>query len=479
MSRLPNILILRCLPVLLFFMYACEGNTLIGEQPLLVKETERQIDTLFAEWDQSGHPGGSVGIMMDGKVIYAKGFGLASLEFGIPNTDTTLYNIASVSKQFTAYAMLLLQQRGEISLEDEIHTYFPRFKDFGYPLTIRHMIHHTSGLRSLHALMHMAGWRDEDKRTNEDLMRLMLKQEELNFRPGDEYLYCNTGYMLMAEIVEQVSGQDFVVWMDENVFAPLGMENAYVEREYDRVVPGNAVSYDWYEDEQGFRYAVPYWGYVGSGNIHTNIYDLLKWQQYLNNPPADQQEMVEAMFERGILNSGDTLNYAAGLSTFQDYKGEQGFGHGGSIGGYRASIQSVPEHQLNVVVLTNFSNSRPSGKAFRIIDIMLGKEVTAEEDDDEEEEVAEALNISPELAGNYYSPELQVTYQLRPADEYTALLEHPRHGAFEMQMFAKDTLEGDYYAIRRIVLERDAGGRIGGFRATNGRVRNMRFVKVE
>lgn len=460
-------------------LFACKENTSLRSSASLPLDIEQQIDALFTDWDQPGHPGGSVGIMLDGEVVYAKGFGLASLEFGVPNTDSTLYNVASVSKQFTAYAMLLLQEQGEISLDDEIHTYFPDFKDFGYPVSIRHLIHHTSGLRSLHALMHMAGWRGDDKRTNEDLMRLMLKQEELNFRPGDEYLYCNTGYMLMAEIVEKVSGQDFISWMDDNVFDPVGMDNTYLEEEYDRVVPGNAVSYDWYEEEAGFRYAVPYWGYVGSGNIHTNVYDLLKWQHFLNNPPADQQATVAQMFERGILNSGDTLNYAAGMRTFDDYKGERGFGHGGSIGGFRASIQSVPEQQLNVVVLTNFSNSGPSGKAFRIIDLMLGKEIAPEAEDEAEEEKKEALEITDNLAGNYFSPEVQATYQLRPAGARTILVEHPRHGTFEMQMFAPDTLQGDYYAMRQLVLERDAGGNVKGFRASNGRVRNMRFVKVE
>ena len=480
---MPNLhykLILRFLPIIYLVICACNESAPTSSESILTGETERQIDSLFAEWDESGHPGGSVGIMLDGEIVYAKGFGLSSLEYGVHNTDSTLYNIASVSKQFTAYAMLLLQEQGKISLDDEVHTYFPEFNDFGYPVTIRHMIHHTSGLRSLHALMHMAGWRGDDKRTNEDLMRLMLLQEELNFRPGDEYLYCNTGYMLMAEIVEQVSGQDFVDWMDEHVFTPLSMENTYVEREYDQIVAGNAVSYDWHGDEEAFRYAVPYWGYVGSGNIHTNVYDLLKWQQYLNNPPADQQEMVARMFVRGVLNSGDTLNYAAGLSTFQDYYGEQGFGHGGSIGGYRASIQSVPAHRLNVVVLTNFSNSGPSGKAFRIIDIILDKEIEEDEEDEEGEEVAEeALALSSEVAGEYYSPELQATYRLSLSDDETLLVEHPRHGAFSMQMYAPDTLEGDYYAIRRIALERDASGSLSGFRATNGRVRNLRFVKIK
>ncbi|MDF9795423.1 CubicO group peptidase (beta-lactamase class C family) [Catalinimonas alkaloidigena] len=478
MNQAQNIKLIL-FPLLFLILISCKENPDTEESSSLSAETESQIDSLFLEWEMADYPGGSVGIMRDGEIVYAKGFGLASLEYGIPNTDSTLYNIASVSKQFTAYAMLLLQSQGKLSLNDEIHQYFPDLHELGYPITIKQMVHHTSGLRSLHALMHMAGWRGQDKRTNEDLMRLMHRQEALNFRPGDEYLYCNTGYMLMAEIVEQISGQNFISWMDENVFTPVGMEHTYVEEEYDLVSKNNATSYNWYSQDSSYRYAVPYWGYVGSGNIHTNIYDLLKWQDFLNNPPDGQKETVAAMFERGILNNGDTLDYAFGMSTFQDYHGEQGFGHGGSIGGFRASIQSVPEHQLNVVVLTNFSNSEPAEKAFRIIDIVLEKAIEEETSDEEAEtETAKPMAVSPEVSGEYYSPELSTTYYLKLSDDETVTIGHTRHGTFDMQMLSQDTLSGDHYAMREIVLKRNPSGKIAGFTASNGRVRNMRFVKV-
>lgn len=465
-------------PLLLFLFISCTEKSAKVSFSVFTPEQEKQIDSLFAQWNQPNHPGGSIGVMMGDEIVYAKAFGQASLEFNVPNTDTTLYNIASVSKQFTAYAMLLLEEQGKISLDDEIHKYFPEFKDLGHPVTIRQMIHHTSGLRSLHALMTMAGWRDQDKRTNDDLMRLMSRQEELNFKPGDEYLYCNTGYMLMAEIVERVSGQDFISWMDENVFDPVGMNNTYLEEEYDQIIPGNATSYNWYEDKDSFRYSVPYWGYVGSGNIHTNIYDLLRWLDHLNNPPTEKANMIAKMFERGILNNGDTLDYAAGLSTFQDYHGEKGFGHGGSIGGYRASIQSVPEYDLKVVVLTNFSDSNPGKKAFHIIDIILGKEVAEESREERKPTVITKLDPPAEVFGSYYSPELQTSYTLSLGEASLIRAEHPRHGFFDIWMNAPDTLKADHYAFRQAVIVRDEQGEVIGLRASNGRVRNMRFDKV-
>ena len=233
----------------------------------------RQIDNLFKRWNEPNHPGGSVGVMKDGQLIFSKAYGLASLEYLVPNTTGTIYNTASVSKQFTAMGIVRLEEMGLLSVDDDIRKHVPELPDFGEIITIRHMLHHTSGLRSLHALLGLAGWRGDDTRTNEDLNRLLLQQKDLNFKPGDEYLYCNTGYMLMATIIENVTGARFTDWMRSNLFVPLGMTDTYVEDKYNRVVPNNATSYDL---EQGqFIREVEYWGYVGSGNMHSTTQDLL------------------------------------------------------------------------------------------------------------------------------------------------------------------------------------------------------------
>jgi len=340
----------------------------------LSAEKTKKIDALFTPWDVPGHPGGSVGIMFDGDLVYSKAFGLASLEYLVPNSFDTQYNIASVSKQFTAFGICLLHLRGRLSIDDDIRKYLPRLPEFKHVVTIRHMLHHTSGLRSLHTLLALAGWRGDDARTNEDLMRFMRRQKDLNFVPGSEYMYCNTGYILMAEIIEKITGEDFAVWMDKSVFKPLGMHHTYVERHYNRVVKNNATSYVQAKSGEFVR-AVEYWGYVGSGNIHTNISDLLIWLEQLRDPAPQWQEAFELLRTQDNFNDGKPNHYTFGV-VIDTYKDEIRIGHGGSIGGFRSQVWTYPEKKLSIVILTNFSTSNPARKADAITDIILDKTPT-------------------------------------------------------------------------------------------------------
>ena len=333
------------------------------------KEEIQKIDSLFISWNQPNHPGGSIRIMKEGKVIFSRAYGLASLEYLVPNTPDTRFNIASVSKQFTCMGMVLLHLQGKLSFDDDVRKYLPELPDFGDTITIRQLIHHTSGMRSLHSLLGMAGWRNEDYRTNEDLFRFMKNQQDLNFKPGEEYLYCNTGYMLMADIIEKITEKNFAEWMYSSVFEPLGMFNTYVEDKYNRVVPFNATSY-YGSASHGFSRAVEYWGYVGSGNIHSTTDDLLKWLTNYYNPQPDWEKPFQLMKTRGILNNGDTLDYAFGIN-ISKYKGINGISHGGSIGGYRSLMVAIPDHELNIAILTNFSSSNIGSKLHRISDILL------------------------------------------------------------------------------------------------------------
>jgi CubicO group peptidase (beta-lactamase class C family) len=354
----------------LFLLTAFCGT--LGLHAQLPEEQVRRIDSLFVSWNTPNHPGGAVGIMKNHEVVYSKAFGLASLEYLVPNTPGTRFNIASVSKQFTAFGMVLLQLDGKLSLDDDVRKYLPELPDFGDTITIRHLIHHTSGMRSLHALLGLAGWRDDDSRTNEDLFRLMKNQKDLNFPPGSEHLYCNTGYMLMADIMEKVTGEKFPDWMKDHVFVPLGMVHTYVEDDYTRVVPANATSYRGNE-ESGFSREVEFWGYVGSGNIHSTDEDLLIWLSNYYDPGQDWAKAFQMMQTRGILNNGDTLNYAFGINV-GEYKEHKQLQHGGSIGGYRSYVQAFPEEELGIVILTNFSSSDVGTKSNRITDLLLGIE---------------------------------------------------------------------------------------------------------
>ena len=188
-----------------------------------LKESQtKKIDSLFSQWVSDDQPGGAVGVSIDGTTVYSEAFGQASLEYAVANTSGTVFNTGSVSKQFTAMGIVLLEQEGKIAVDDDIRKYLPELPEFKNTITIRHMLHHTSGLRSLHAMLELAGWRGDDTRTNEDLNRFMALQRELNFVPGDEYAYCNTGYMLMVNIIEKVSGEKFSNWMKAHIFDPLG-----------------------------------------------------------------------------------------------------------------------------------------------------------------------------------------------------------------------------------------------------------------
>ncbi|GMN10722.1 hypothetical protein MTsPCn9_23030 [Croceitalea sp. MTPC9] len=342
--------------------------SLVSVQGQLSEVKSQKIDSLFNEWTETNHPGGAVGIMQNGEVIYSKAFGLASLEYQVPNTTETIFNVGSVSKQFTAMGIVLLQEKGLLSIDDDIRKHLPEMPDFGHTITIRHMLHHTSGMRSLHAMLGLAGWRDDDSRTNEDLYRFMLNQKELNFIPGDEYLYCNTGYMLMVNIIENVTKEKFPQWMKANVFEALGMSNTYVEDRYDRIVPNNATSY--YGAKDDFFRAVEYWGYVGSGNVHSTTNDLLTWLSNFSTPSSEWSSAFELLKTTDELNDGSENNYAFGVS-LDEVKGYKRVQHGGAIGGFRAFASSYPEEQLSIAILTNFSSSNSGGIERNIANILL------------------------------------------------------------------------------------------------------------
>jgi CubicO group peptidase (beta-lactamase class C family) len=358
-----------CIRVLFSFCFLISGWGALFAQ--LSSEQTQKLDSLFLSWNAPNHPGGVAGIEIDGKTVYAQAFGLASLDYLVPNNTGTLFNIASVSKQFTSMAMLMLEREGKLTVRDDIRQHLPELPDFGHPITIEHCMQHTSGMRSLHALLALAGWRDDDSRTNEDLLRFMTRQKDLNFEPGAEYLYCNTGYILMALILERVTGEEFPAWMKKHIFEPMGMVHTYVEDNYARVVPGNATSY-YNNGEQGFDRSIEYWGYVGSGNIHSNLHDMLTWQRNYYAPAEGWEDLFARMETQGVLNNGDTIPYAYGVNVSR-YQGEKRIVHGGSIGGYRSSASTFPDQKMSVVLMSNFPTN-VGGKANAMVDILLGKE---------------------------------------------------------------------------------------------------------
>lgn len=329
-----------------------------------------KIDSLFLNWNTPNHPGGAIGVMQDDKIVYSKAYGLASMEYLVPNSTGTRFNVASVSKQFSALGIVLLHLQDKISIDDTIDKYIDGLGPFANKVTIRHMLHHTSGLRSLHTLFALAGWRNDDARTNADLNRIMAKQKELNFEPGSEYLYCNTGFMFLANVIEKVTGKSFSAYMQDEVFTPLGMNDTYVEGEYDRIVPNNATSYN--KTTDGFVRSVEYWGYVGSGNIHTTTHDLLTYLKNYYDPLPGWEAAFKTMTTLDPLNDGSHNQYAFGVNVDRLY-GKKRISHGGSIGGFRSNIAVFPDEKTSIVVVTNFSSSGPAGKSEKIAEVIFDK----------------------------------------------------------------------------------------------------------
>ncbi|MCB9284335.1 MAG: beta-lactamase family protein [Lewinellaceae bacterium] len=464
---------------LIYFVFSVFLVLPVLTRAQLPDSVSQKIDDLFLDWNRPNHPGGAVGIMQDGQLAFSKAYGLASLEYLVPNAPGTQFNLGSISKQFTAMGILLLEQQGKLSVDDDVRKYLPGLPDFGETITIRHLMHHTSGMRSMHFLLEMAGWRGTDFRSNEDLRRFMRRQKDLNFKPGDQYLYCNTGYMLMADIIEKVTGESFADWMKRSVFLPLGMFDTYVEDNPFRVVPNNATSY--YGSNEGpFDRATEFWGYVGSGNVHASTGDVLKWLSNFYEPAFGWEAAFARMQTRGVLNNGDTLTYAFGINV-GSYKGERLIQHGGAVGGYRAFAMVFPDKKLSIVLLTNFSSSNPWEQGYEVADLVLGKvEPPVAEGNAPtpaaEEQTPAFTAINDELlnsyAGYYYSPELETTYELY-VDNHQLKARHPRHGEMgEVKVLQKDELEAPH-PLGHLSVQRDKKGKLTGIRASNGRVRNL------
>lgn len=329
---------------------------------------EKQVDQLFAAWDNIETPGAAIGVVKDGKIVLRKGYGIADLEFDVPITGTTVFHMASVSKQFTAFAVLLLEKEGKLSLDDDIRKYIPEVPDFGKVITLRELAHHTSGLRDQWNLLCMAGWRLDDVITREHILKLVSMQRDLNFNPGEKYLYCNTGFTLLAEVVTRVSGKSFAEFTRERIFKPLHMDHTLFYDDHEKIVKNRAYSY--YPAEGGFKKAVLNYANVGATSLFTTVEDLSQWAMNFENPVVGDENIIKEMNTRGILNNGDTISYALGQEIGK-YKGLKYVSHGGGDAGYRTFLGRFPDQHFSVMVLSNFATFNPGDLVLRVADIYL------------------------------------------------------------------------------------------------------------
>jgi CubicO group peptidase (beta-lactamase class C family) len=328
---------------------------------------EQKIDELFEQFTAPGSPGCALGVLVDGKLVYEKGFGLANLEYDVPITPSSVFHVASMSKQFTALAALLMEDSGMISLDDPISRYLPRCPEYAEAVTIRHLIHHTSGLRSDLVLLLLAGWRLEDVITNEDVMELFRSQRRLNFQPGEKFSYSGTGYLVLAAIIEQVSGQSLDAYCRQMIFEPLGMKQTFFNDDILRVVKDRAYAY--YDDgESGYQKAVLSCGLTGGTGLFTSIRDLKRWDENFYTGKVGGLPLVNQMSQRAQLSSGEEIDYGCGLFLMR-YAGREVVAHGGDGAGIHCYMMRIPDEHFSVAVLGNLGSIQARQLAQKTADL--------------------------------------------------------------------------------------------------------------
>jgi CubicO group peptidase (beta-lactamase class C family) len=329
---------------------------------------EASIDSLFRFWNRQDSPGAAVAVSQDGKIIFEKGYGMANLEYKVPITPQSIFHIASESKQYTAFCMVLLAREGKLSLDDDIRKHLPWVPDFGKTITIKHLIHHTSGLRDQWQLFAIAGQGLDDVIRQSEVVKLVEKQKELNFEPGSRHMYCNTGYTLMAEIVKAVTGKTLREYTDEKIFKPLGMSSTHFHDDNREIIQNRTYSYDSAEGKiwnDPLNYAT-----VGATSLFTTVEDETKW---LNNYATGQvggKDAINQMYEQGILTDGSRLTYAFAIG-MDSIRGYRRIGHGGADAGYRSYAMRVPETGLGVVVFSNLGGFDPRTLATKVASLYL------------------------------------------------------------------------------------------------------------
>ena len=332
------------------------------------------VDEVFAKYTAST-PGCAVGVAGDGKRVVIKGYGMADLEHDVPIGEDTIFEAGSVSKQFTAAAMLLLAREGKLSIDDPVRKYVPEVPDYGSPLTIRHMLNHTSGLRDWGSVEDIAGWpRTSRVYTHAHVLDIVSRQKALNFTPGTQWSYSNTGFNLAAVIVSRVSGRPFADFVRDRIFKPRGMTRTSWRDDFTRIVKGRAMAYA--ERNGGFRTQMPFENVYGNAGLLTTVGDLLKWNENFTTPVVGDRAFVEEQQRPGTFTNGTPHIYAFGLYS-RKYRGVREVGHSGSTAGYRAFLARYPDQHLSVAVLCNVASANGTTLARQVAEIYLGERLTS------------------------------------------------------------------------------------------------------
>ncbi|MEQ1863088.1 MAG: serine hydrolase domain-containing protein [Micropepsaceae bacterium] len=463
-----------------------EWNTPAAEYAIVLVRQERAgaspeaiADQLISSWYDPAHPGAAVAVVKGGRIVFQRTTGLANVEDGIPITPNTRFDLASVSKQFTAYAVAMLVERGTIGLEDDVRRYLPEIPQFDRPIKIRHLLDHTSGLRDWDAAFGLMGLSIENGVTKDKIVDMVARQKELNFAPGTAQQYSNTGYNLLAEAVSRATGVPFETWVRRNIFEPAGM-TAIVNTYPQGVVRTKANSYSQQVPSPQLASGNST-SAAGSSSMNASINDLAAWVRNSESGKVGSPSVLAMIKEPGHLDDGSKLEYGFGR-WFGERNGVRFVGHLGLAVGYRISFRRFPERDLAFIFMTNDGNDASYARAKTIENLFLGLTegpVQVPEDEFTSPEAAPKLTHDVrDYGGIYYSDELRTSYEIRGADGGLTAF-HAINGAIPLVVAGGDNFRSDRWFLPSIAFVRDGRNGISGFRVSTEGARNMLFRRIE
>jgi CubicO group peptidase (beta-lactamase class C family) len=351
--------------------------------------------------------------------VYSRGYGYANLDDSVPITPQTVFDVASVTKQFVAASLSMLALQGKLSFDDDVRKYLPELPRYTHTITLRHMVYHTSGLRNYLSLFPLAGRDEYYPISHRQILAMMARQRALNFVPGTEYEYSNTAYMLLAQVIQRISGHSLGEFLQQRIFAPVGMHASLAYDNFERIIPRRAIGYARARDSvrmtHNFNFDVP-----GDGQMYTTVEDLIRWDDYLHGP--DKPEFHDIIMREGTLNDGTKIQRAKGLF-LSDYRGARTIHHTGSSWGFRTVLERFVDAELGIAIACNDDNAFPRRIALQIADYMLADELAAPAATDattvsgpaaDERRVRPALTAAQrqEFAGDFYAAELDAIYRI-------------------------------------------------------------------
>lgn len=360
--------------------YVTDGRFVTGQDPSsaakmtseIIALTEKtssdltisNLDKVFAEWNNTApKPGVAAGLLKDGKIVYQKAFGYADVSREIPVTADTRFHIGSMAKQFTAFAVLLLEEQGKLTLADDVRKYIPQLPDFGQVITIKHLLTQSSGLHDFMTLKEIAGWREKDSFTQKDALNLIFKQKKLDYLPGTQFSQTSSGLILLTEVIKQVTGKTLAEYSAEHIFAPLGMSNTLFSEDSESIIPNAAASY--LITKNGLKHNAINHSLTGTSNLYTSVADMSRWYLNFENPKVGSKKLIAKLTSAVTLNDEKTnFNPTTGTLLYgQQYlhaeRGVPKIWTYGLEGGYASNIFIFPNQKVTSFVLGN--NNRYNG----------------------------------------------------------------------------------------------------------------------